>query len=136
MRFPTSLSVRINTCDRCKFFFDTSSPPTVFSNQGFLGNIMVFAPMWISFVVNTMLNGELPSYSTSSVSIIIQVIVMVRLYAMYQRSRKMFIFLVLIFLVLTITCGVIAAIKSHRLYGGKLQLLKTCTHQAHGIKTR
>lgn len=92
--------------------------------------------MWISFVVNTMLKGELPSYSTSVISIIIQVIVIVRLTAMYQGSRRMRILLVLVFLVLTIACGVIAAIKSHRLYGGKLQFLKTYTHQAHGTNTR
>jgi preprotein translocase subunit SecG len=51
---------------------------------------------------------------------------------MYQRSRRIGIFLVLIFLVLTIACGVIAAIKSHGLYGGKLQLLRTYMHQAYG----
>jgi len=51
-----------------------------------------------------------------------QVIMMTRLYAMYQQSRKMLIFLAAIFLAVTIACGVIGAIQSTGSYisGGKL----------------
>lgn len=52
--------------------------------------------LWMSFVVNAMLS----------------VIMITRLYAMYQRSRKMLIFLVVTFLSVTIACGVIAAVGS------------------------
>jgi len=55
----------------------------------------------------------------------ISAIMICRLYAMYHQSRKMFIFLVVPFLALTITCGVIAAIQSHRLYGDEFVLSNT-----------
>lgn len=42
----------------------------------------------------------------------LSVIMITRLYAMYQRSRKMLIFIVVTFLAVTIACGVIAAIGS------------------------
>ncbi|OAX40212.1 hypothetical protein K503DRAFT_635846 [Rhizopogon vinicolor AM-OR11-026] len=74
-----------------------------------VSNVMVFAPMWTSFVVNTML----------------RVIMLFRLHAMYQQSRQMFIFLVVVFLMLTIACGVIAAIKSHLLHGDEFILSGT-----------
>jgi hypothetical protein len=41
-----------------------------------------------------------------------------RLYAMYQRSKKMLVFLVVFFLAVNITCVVIAA--SSRISGGEL----------------
>ena len=45
-----------------------------------------------------------------------------RLYAMYQRSRKVLIFLSVIFLVIQITCGVLVAIEVRLMFGGELQL--------------
>jgi predicted RND superfamily exporter protein len=45
-----------------------------------------------------------------------------RLYAMYQRSRKMLIFLVALFLALTIAGGVMSGITSRHTSGGKFQL--------------
>jgi hypothetical protein len=51
------------------------------------------------------------------------VIMIARLYAMYQQSKKMLIFLITIFLALTIASIVIVAIISGRSLGGKLALL-------------
>ena len=52
-----------------------------------------------------------------------QVIMIARLHAMYQRSRRMLIFLVIIFLAVNIACGVIAAIALKDAVLGKLYLL-------------
>jgi hypothetical protein len=49
----------------------------------------------------------------------IQVIMIARLHAMYQRSRIMLIFLVVIFLIVYIACGVLAAIVSKYIVAGK-----------------
>jgi hypothetical protein len=49
-----------------------------------------------------------------------EVIMIVRLYAMYEQSRKMLIFLVVIFLALTITIIVTAILGSRYIVGGKL----------------
>jgi ABC-type transport system involved in cytochrome c biogenesis permease component len=51
---------------------------------------------------------------------IMQVVMIARLYAMYQRSRKMLIFLVVIFMVITITFGVMGAIGSSSASASKL----------------
>ncbi|KAG1786974.1 uncharacterized protein HD556DRAFT_997675 [Suillus plorans] len=59
-----------------------------------VSNIMYFAQNGTNVVVTAMLG----------------VIMIARLHAMYQGSRKMFIFLVIIFLVVNIACGVIAVI--------------------------
>jgi predicted RND superfamily exporter protein len=40
-----------------------------------------------------------------------QVIMIARLHAMYQRSRIMLIFLIVIFLTVNITCGVLTAME-------------------------
>jgi hypothetical protein len=79
-------------------------------------------------VVTALLGGELPSYN---ISIILtrpkhdasRVIMITRLYAMYQRSRITLIFLVIIFLAVNITCGVITAILLERSSTGKPYLL-------------
>ncbi|KAG2360028.1 hypothetical protein BDR07DRAFT_173062 [Suillus spraguei] len=84
----------------------------------------------IIFVVVTML-WSLPSvsltdtvstiiyYFQSGISVLVNamlgVIMITRLYAMYQRSRKMLIFLVVFFLAVNITCAVIVA--SNRVSG-------------------
>jgi hypothetical protein len=52
-----------------------------------------------------------------------QVIMISRLHAMYQRSRIMLIFLVIVFLAVNIACGVIASIALRNTVGGKLYLL-------------
>jgi hypothetical protein len=49
-----------------------------------------------------------------------QVIMIARLHAMNQQSRKMLIFLVVVFLGVQITCGVITAFTDSRGTGGKL----------------
>jgi preprotein translocase subunit SecG len=50
-----------------------------------------------------------------------QVIMIARLHAMYQRSRKMLIFLVVFFLAVTITSGIITVIQSSHFWDGKLR---------------
>jgi hypothetical protein len=52
-----------------------------------------------------------------------QVIMITRLHAMYQRSRIMLIFLVVTFLIVNIACAVIAAIAITYFVAGKLHLL-------------
>jgi len=52
-----------------------------------------------------------------------QVIMISRLYAMYQGSRGILIFLVIIFLAVNIACGVITTIALKHLVGGKFYLL-------------
>jgi len=54
------------------------------------------------------------------------VIMIARLHAMYQRSRKVLIFLVVIFLAITIINVVIAAIITTQITGGKLWLCMKC----------
>jgi len=49
-----------------------------------------------------------------------QVIMMARLYAMYQQSRKMLLFLVVALLISLTNAGVAATIESRRFEGGKL----------------
>jgi hypothetical protein len=52
-----------------------------------------------------------------------QVIMIARLHAMYQTSRRMLIFLVIIFLIVSIICGAITAIGIKDTVLGKLYLL-------------
>lgn len=49
-----------------------------------------------------------------------QVIMITRLFAMHQQSRKVLIFLVVIFLAITIACGVIVVIETYQILGGKV----------------
>jgi hypothetical protein len=51
-----------------------------------------------------------------------QVIMIARLHAMYQRSKIMLIFLVIIFLAVNIACGIIVAILVKDMVGGKFYL--------------
>jgi predicted RND superfamily exporter protein len=51
-----------------------------------------------------------------------QVIMIARLHAMYQRSRMMLLFLVIVFLAVNIACGVIAVIVLKDIVAGKLYL--------------
>ncbi|OAX41048.1 hypothetical protein K503DRAFT_780973 [Rhizopogon vinicolor AM-OR11-026] len=73
------------------------SSPTTFSCI-----ILYFVEDWIGIVVNAMLYGELLSC----------VIIIARLYAMYQRSRKILILFTLTFLAIRIASGVIAVITN------------------------
>lgn len=57
--------------------------------------------------------------------IILGAIVITRLYAMYQRSRKILIFLVAVFLTVTITCSVMDGIGTHPFTGEELVLSGT-----------
>jgi hypothetical protein len=66
-----------------------------------------------------------------------QVIMITRLYAMYQRSRKMLVFIVVTFLAVTIACGIIAAVGSSYLTWGRLLLLmKDESYQAYLTNAR
>lgn len=49
-----------------------------------------------------------------------QVIMITRLFAMYQQSRKLLIFLVVVLVAITIACGLIAAIQTRQLLSGKV----------------
>jgi hypothetical protein len=49
-----------------------------------------------------------------------QVIMIARLYAMYQRSRKVLIFLVVVFLVIGIANAAMVALMTMQISGGKL----------------
>jgi len=49
-----------------------------------------------------------------------QVIMIARLHAMYQQSRKMLIFLVVIFLAIRIANAVMVALKMMQMSGGRL----------------
>ncbi|KAG2032379.1 hypothetical protein BDR03DRAFT_970189 [Suillus americanus] len=55
--------------------------------------ILALSQTWLSFIINTILD----------------VIIIARLYAMYQQSGQMLVFLVAMFLAMTIACGVITA---------------------------
>ncbi|KAG2355839.1 hypothetical protein BDR07DRAFT_1381249 [Suillus spraguei] len=70
-------------------------------------NIIFYATNWTNIIVAAMLS----------------VIMIARLYAMYQRSRITLIFLVIISLAVNIACGVIAAIVLKGIVWSKLYLL-------------
>ncbi|KAG2107780.1 hypothetical protein BD769DRAFT_128388 [Suillus cothurnatus] len=59
------------------------------------------------------------------VQVLLRVIIIARLHAMYQRSRKVLIFLVVIFLAITITNVVIAAITATQTTGEEFVLSGT-----------
>lgn len=71
-----------------------------------------------------MLGGELLSCSSSVILTwlsTVQVIVIVRLHAMY-RSRKVLVFLVMVFMTVTIACGLVSGIVGRDFSYGKLCL--------------
>jgi hypothetical protein len=99
-------------CNSCKF-----APWTTWSSDcqqelylKFSGAIIFQVQTWTNFIVLTMLDG---GYSVTVPQLcrldwnIVQVIIIVRLYAMYQQSRKILVSLVVIFLAVTIVFGVI-----------------------------
>ncbi|KAG1775152.1 hypothetical protein EV702DRAFT_1118971, partial [Suillus placidus] len=65
------------------------------------------------------------NWTSDVVNVILGVIMITRLYAMYQRSRKVLIFLVVIFLAIRITNAVIAAIVTMQIAGEELVLSGT-----------
>ncbi|OAX35255.1 hypothetical protein K503DRAFT_802961 [Rhizopogon vinicolor AM-OR11-026] len=83
------------------------------------GTILYLVAQYISIITNIMLS----------------VIIIVRLYAMYQRSRQMLIFLVVTFLAIKITSGVIATIGTTMHISGKEHVLSgahICLYAAQG----
>jgi hypothetical protein len=73
--------------------------------------------------INFMLSGELLSCRVSRWSLdsnTTKVIVIIRLHAMYEKSRKILAFLSGLFLAMLIVCVVIAVIQSKGVSGGKL----------------
>ncbi|KAG2337679.1 hypothetical protein BDR05DRAFT_764308 [Suillus weaverae] len=81
---------------------------------------------------------SLPSVSVTDkviVNAMLGIIIITRLHAMYQQSRKILIFLVVIFLVVTGTCGVIAAIGSRYTIGQELILSGShqCSYSYQGV---
>ncbi|OAX31127.1 hypothetical protein K503DRAFT_870756 [Rhizopogon vinicolor AM-OR11-026] len=68
--------------------------------------IVSLVSQWIPIVINAML----------------EVIIIVRLHAMYQQSRQMLVFLVFIFLIDQITCGVITAVVDSQMTWEELVL--------------
>jgi hypothetical protein len=66
-----------------------------------------------------------------------QVIMITRLFALYHRSRKVLVLLVVVFVAITIACGVLAAIQTRHLSGGKVICgRKIEANQAHGTNNR
>jgi predicted RND superfamily exporter protein len=49
-----------------------------------------------------------------------QAIMITRLFAMYQQSRKLLILLVVVLVAITIACGLIAVIQTRQLLSGKV----------------
>ena len=84
----------------------------------------------MGIIVNAMLGGELLRWLWPCLSGIdltemsFQVIMIIRLQAMYQRSRKMLIFLVVVFLAIQTASVLISIIQDTggRISGGKHQL--------------
>ncbi|KAG2360260.1 hypothetical protein BDR07DRAFT_164609 [Suillus spraguei] len=82
-----------------------------------VSNIIVLALFWGSFMVDALLG----------------VIMITRLYAMYQRSRKMLIIFIALFLALTIVGGVMSAITSRHTSGEELVLSGTYQCIQNGV---
>jgi hypothetical protein len=93
------------------------------------GNTMIYTIIGINTVVAAVVGGEYLSYS-AVIPLwywlnwnVMQVIMIARLHAMYQRSRSMLVCLVIIFLAVNISCEVIAAIVLKDTVAGKPYLL-------------
>ncbi|KAG2355017.1 hypothetical protein BDR07DRAFT_220023 [Suillus spraguei] len=74
----------------------------------------------VSIVINSVLNG-----TNVVMAAMLGVIMITRLYAMYQKSRIMLIFLVIIFLVVNIACGVMAIITLMHIMAVELMISGT-----------
>ncbi|KAG1779122.1 hypothetical protein EV702DRAFT_1044072 [Suillus placidus] len=72
------------------------------------------------------------------VNFLLGVIMIARLYAMYQRSRKMLIFLIVIFLTVTIVSRVIITLANNKIVGEELILsgIHRCTYRWEGDAQR
>jgi hypothetical protein len=102
-----SLLVRYHYFASCEFIWSIH-PSDAHPVMCFPGNVLYDLRNWMSVVANAMLGGELLMTHDSLDWNIIQVILIVRLHAMYQQSKKMLIFLVLVFSSVTVTCAVVA----------------------------
>ncbi|KAG2336661.1 hypothetical protein BDR05DRAFT_1005643 [Suillus weaverae] len=95
LNLPGVLKTAMADANSCGFL-EAFSHARLITNWAFAGNVMNLALLWTIFIVNPMLS----------------VIMITRLHAMYQRSRKMLIFLVITLSSIMVTCGVIGAIGS------------------------
>ncbi|KAG2036216.1 hypothetical protein BDR03DRAFT_466580 [Suillus americanus] len=88
----------------------------------------------VTDAVSTVFNFE-QWWMFAIANIILGVIMITRLHAMYQRSRKMLIFLVVVFLAVAITSGVITIIQSSHITGEELVLSGTyqCNYGGNSI---
>jgi hypothetical protein len=86
------------------------------------GHIMYVTLAWMGVVVSAVLGGELHRFSCirSDRNTHTLVIIIVRLHAMYWRSRKVLIFLIIIFLAINVPNGVITARITMHSPGGKI----------------
>ncbi|KAG2347943.1 hypothetical protein BDR05DRAFT_593997 [Suillus weaverae] len=97
-------------------------------------NILPSLPsLLVTDVVSKILNSTL-NWMTVVVNTMLGVIMITRLHAMYQRSRKILVFLVVIFVAFTVACGVITAIGDIHMLGEELILSGThqCTYEWEG----
>ncbi|OAX32076.1 hypothetical protein K503DRAFT_21203 [Rhizopogon vinicolor AM-OR11-026] len=80
--------------------------------------LVILAGLWTPFFINAMLN----------------IIMIARLHAMYQRSRRMLIFLVIIFMAITVAWGVDIVIATRKLSIEVLVLsgIHECVYSAEG----
>ncbi|KAG2034575.1 hypothetical protein BDR03DRAFT_598789 [Suillus americanus] len=92
-----------------------------------------------SYLMNTLIcRGNITDYALNMTNVIVTamlgVIMIARLYAMYQRSRMMLIFLVTIFLAVNIACGVMAVIALKVISAEELILsgTHTCSYGSEG----
>ncbi|KAG1727274.1 uncharacterized protein EDB91DRAFT_893829 [Suillus paluster] len=83
-----------------------SSLPS-FSMTDTVSTFIAFSQLWVAFVANGLLN----------------VVIVARLHAMYQQSRKMLTFLVTSFLVIMIACGLIIVIQESSYMSGEEVML-------------
>ncbi|KAG2063896.1 hypothetical protein BDR04DRAFT_351322 [Suillus decipiens] len=72
--------------------------------------------------VSTIINYA-TNVTNVGITAVLGVIMITRLYAMYQRSRIILIFLVIIFLAINMACGIMAAMQLKYTVGGKLYSL-------------
>ncbi|KIK45346.1 hypothetical protein CY34DRAFT_540850 [Suillus luteus UH-Slu-Lm8-n1] len=82
-----------------------------------LTNILLWVPtIQVMDIVSNVIN-DATDWTREVVDVLLGVIIIARLYAMYQRSRKMLIFLIVVFLAIRITNAVIVAIMMTQVSG-------------------
>jgi hypothetical protein len=99
---------RHNDCNRCEFVWNIEYDNV--NLLGFSGNILYFMTVWMPVVVNAMIGGELRHFTDVFADWhSMQVIMTIRIYAMYQGSKKILVFLIVVLLLCTTAFAVIAA---------------------------